>query len=79
MAGITGDQTRYVSLWTQHMTGVNRQFLSFERYEIDENLLGMDNYYTGGGLTDLRNIQADTEMRASVAGTGNFRREPSGG
>ena len=34
------------------------------------------------GITDyyhLRNIQADTEMRSSIAGTGTFRRESSNG
>ena len=33
------------------------------------------------GITDyynLRNVQADTEMRNSIAGTGNARREPAG-
>ena len=33
--------------------------------------LGIIDYY------NLRNIQADTEMRNSIAGTGNARREPS--
>ncbi len=32
--------------------------------------LGINEYY------NLRNVQADTEMRSSIAGTGNSRREP---
>jgi uncharacterized protein YqfA (UPF0365 family) len=35
--------------------------------------LGITDYY------NLRNVQADTEMRASIAGTGNSRRESQNG
>ena len=34
--------------------------------------LGIGEYY------NLRNVQADTEMRNSIAGTSNARREPAG-
>ena len=60
-AGMTGDMNRFATIWMQQMAGVNRQWLSFERYEIDENTQGFDNFYTGGGLTDLRLIQASAK------------------
>lgn len=59
-AGMTGDMNRLATIWMQQMAGVNRQWLSFERYEIDENTQGFDNFYTGGGLVDLRTVQAAT-------------------
>ena len=56
---ITGDPMRYSSLFTQHMMGVSRQWQSYASYgQFDENLLFWDNFYTGGGLVDLRSIQA---------------------
>jgi uncharacterized protein YqfA (UPF0365 family) len=35
--------------------------------------LGISEYY------NLRNVQADTEMRSAIAGTSNSRRETPGG
>ena len=56
---MTGDINRYVAVWDQHMMGVNRQWSSYARYNlVDENLQGWDNWYTGAGLVDLRNVQA---------------------
>lgn len=56
---ITGDPMRYTSLYTQHMMGVARQWQSYASYgQFDENLLFWDNFYTGGGLVDLRSIQS---------------------
>ena len=58
---ITGDITRYVSVWDQQMMGVNRQWSSYARYNlVDENLQGWDNFYTGAGLIDLRALQANS-------------------
>ncbi len=57
-ASVIGDPARYVGTWTQQIMGVNRQWSSYARYGlVDENLLGWGNWYTGGGLLDLRIIQ----------------------
>jgi hypothetical protein len=60
-ASVIGDAARYVSTWTQQMMGINRQWSSYARYgSVDENLLDWSQYYTGGGLIDLRLIQASS-------------------
>lgn len=59
---MTGDINRLPSVWMQQMAGVNRQWLSLNRYEITENTQGFDLFYGSGagGLIDLRNIQAQS-------------------
>lgn len=60
-ASVIGDPARYVGTWTQQLMGINRQWSSYARYGlVDENLLGWGNFYTGGGLIDLRLIQAQS-------------------
>ncbi len=60
-AVLTGDGARYSGVWMQGVMGINRQWSSYARYQlVDENLLFWDNNYTGGGLVDLRNIQAQS-------------------
>lgn len=60
-AVLTGDGARYSAVWMQGVMGINRQWSSYARYQlVDENLLFWDNNYTGGGLVDLRNIQAQS-------------------
>lgn len=70
-AQITGDPMRYSSLYTQHMMGVARQWQSYASYgQFDENLLFWDNFYTGGGLVDLRAIQAGSTAAGDKIFTG---------
>lgn len=67
-ASVIGDPARFVGSWTQQMMGINRQWSSYARYgQVDENLLGWGQWYTGGGLLDLRVIQAQSKA------AGDFR------
>lgn len=45
------------TLWVQQMTGTN-QVYSRDRYDFDENDFGWSGIYGGGGLLDLRKIEA---------------------
>jgi len=45
------------TLWVQQMTGTN-QVYSGDRYDFDENDFGWSGIYGGGGLLDLRKIEA---------------------
>ena len=58
-AMITGDITRYVGVWDQQEMGVARQWQTYAAYgQYNESLFFWDSFYVGGGLTDLRTIQA---------------------
>lgn len=61
-AGLTSDYNRAISIWMQQMAGTGRQWLNIDApYDIVEGTLGgYDTFYTGGGLVDLRTIQAST-------------------
>jgi hypothetical protein len=61
-AGLTADHNRAISVWMQQMAGTGRQWLNIDApYDIVEGTLGgYDTFYTGGGLVDLRTIQAAT-------------------
>jgi starch-binding outer membrane protein, SusD/RagB family len=51
-----GGLSRLSSIWTQQMAGTDRQFISFDNYDITEQDFDdeMDALYTGGGLVDVR-------------------------
>lgn len=57
-ANITGDQNRAVSMFVHHMAGTGRQWAGFDLYSISENDFIWDSYYTGGGLVDIRKLEA---------------------
>lgn len=57
-ANITGDQNRAVSLFVRQMAGTGRQWAGFDLYSISENDFIWDSYYTGGGLVDIRKLEA---------------------
>jgi hypothetical protein len=56
----TGDLARLVSMWMQSMAGTDRQAVPLANYVFDEDAFSADwgAAYTGGGLIDERNIQA---------------------
>lgn len=56
----TGDLARLFSMWMQSMAGTDRQYIPLANYTFDEDAFSGDwsNVYTGGGLIDLRAIQA---------------------
>lgn len=60
-AGLTADHNRAISVWMQQMAGTGRQWLNIDApYDIVEGTLGgYDTFYVGGGLVDLRTIQAN--------------------
>jgi hypothetical protein len=63
---VGGHAARVLAMWTQQMAGTDRQYIGYDQYSITEGLFGeFSGAYTGGGLIDLRNIQA------SAAASGN--------
>lgn len=58
-----GQLSRLSSLWTQQMTGVDRQFESLDNYTLTESDADDDfaRVYTGGGLIDIRQAIAQAE------------------
>lgn len=59
----TGHMSRVASMWMQQMAGTDRQYQSLDRYDITESDFSpqFSGVYTGGGLVDLRRIQASAE------------------
>jgi len=59
-ANLTGDNNRVISVWMRHMAGTGRQWLLYDApYLNSENLFGsFSAFYTGGGLLDVRKVQA---------------------
>lgn len=57
----TGHLSRVLSIWTQQMAGTDRQYLGYGLYSVLEGTFSgeFDSFYTGGGLLDLRRIQAE--------------------
>jgi len=49
-------------MWMQQMAGTDRQYRGYDQYSITEGLFGeYSSAYTGGGLIDMRAIQAEAE------------------
>lgn len=63
-----GDMSRVPSMWTQQMAGTDRQYIAYDEYDLTEDDLSgeFSNVYTGGGLVDLRQIQALAEERGDA-------------
>lgn len=59
---LNGHAARVLSMWMQQMAGTDRQYRGYDQYSITEGLFGeYSSAYTGGGLIDLRAIQASAE------------------
>jgi hypothetical protein len=56
----TGNVARAASMWTQQMAGTDRQYISYDNYEITVSDFNeeWDAIYTSGGLVDQRKAQA---------------------
>ena len=67
-----GQLSRLSSMWTQQMTGVDRQFEALDNYTLTESDADDDfeRVYTQGGLIDIRQAiaQAEAAGRAPYAG-----------
>src|SRR5688572_2848934 len=60
-SSLTGDVNRLISLWMQQMAGTGRQWAGFDQYEVTENDFTMDDFYSQGGLVDIRGVQSKVE------------------
>lgn len=59
---VGGHAARVLAMWMQQMAGTDRQYRGYDQYSITEGLFGeYTSAYTGGGLIDMRAIQADAE------------------
>jgi hypothetical protein len=58
----TGDLARLFSVWTQQMGATDRQYIPLSLYQFDEDAFAADwnLVYTGGGLVDIRSIEAQS-------------------
>jgi hypothetical protein len=60
---LNGHAARVLAMWMQQMAGTDRQYRGYDQYSITEGLFGeYSSAYTGGGLIDMRAIQADAEL-----------------
>jgi hypothetical protein len=55
---LTGDTNRLISMWMQQMAGTGRQWAGYDQYVVTENDFTFGSYYTGGGLVDIRGVEA---------------------
>lgn len=59
---VNGHAARVLAMWMQQMAGTDRQYRGYDQYSITEGLFGeYTAAYTGGGVIDMRAIQADAE------------------
>lgn len=65
---VNGHAARVLAMWTQQMSGTDRQYIGYDQYSITEGLFGeYSAAYTGGGLIDLRSIQDEAEANDNRA------------
>jgi hypothetical protein len=59
---LNGHAARVLAMWMQQFAGTDRQYRGYDQYSITEGLFGeYSAAYTGGGLIDMRAIEADAE------------------
>lgn len=58
---LTGELARTVDIWMQQFSGTDRQYQSLSNYSYDENTFGFGQFYSTGGLIDLRRMQASAD------------------
>lgn len=59
-----GDLGRYISLWTQHHSGIDRQHLALEVYQMTES--DVNNYYNSMYTTTLSDLRAILDKAAET-------------
>jgi len=63
---VNGHAARVLAMWMQQMAGTDRQYRGYDQYSITEGLFGeYSSAYTGGGLIDMRAIQAGAEATSN--------------
>ncbi|HEX6316123.1 MAG TPA: SusD/RagB family nutrient-binding outer membrane lipoprotein [Gemmatimonadaceae bacterium] len=64
---LNGNAARVLAMWMQQMAGTDRQYRGYDQYSITEGLFGeYSSAYTGGGLIDMRAIQAEAEASGNL-------------
>jgi len=59
---LNGHAARVLAMWMQQFAGTDRQYRGYDQYSLTEGLFTeYSSAYTGGGLIDLRTIQADAD------------------
>src|SRR5688572_29040226 len=59
---LNGHGARVLAMWMQQFAGTDRQYRGYDQYSITEGLFTeYSSAYTGGGLIDLRTVQADAD------------------
>jgi starch-binding outer membrane protein, SusD/RagB family len=59
---LDGHAARVLAMWMQQMAGTDRQYIGYDQYSIVEGAFGeYSAAYTGGGLIDMRAVQAEAE------------------
>lgn len=59
---LNGHAARVLAMWMQQFAGTDRQYRGYDQYSITEGLFTeYSSAYTGGGLIDLRTIQATAD------------------
>lgn len=57
---LSGHGSRALAMWTQQMAGTDRQYIGYDKYSLSEGLFAeFSAVYSGGGLVDIRSIQAE--------------------
>jgi len=65
---LNGHAARVLAMWMQQMAGTDRQYRGYDQYSITEGLFTeYSAAYTGGGLIDLRTVQANAEESGNKA------------
>lgn len=57
----TDAEARLFTMWTQQFAGTDRQYVTLSNYILSDDALGFGAVYAGGGLVDIRKIQASAE------------------
>jgi hypothetical protein len=59
---LNGHAARVLAMWMQQMAGTDRQYIGYDQYSVVEGAFGeYSAAYTGGGLVDMRSVQAEAE------------------
>ena len=59
---LNGHAARVLAMWMQQMAGTDRQYIGYDQYSIVEGAFAeYSAAYTGGGLIDMRAVQAEAE------------------
>ncbi len=58
---LTGELARIVSMWMQQMAGTERQYAGQGQYIVDSDAFTFTQFYSQGGLVDIRRIEAKAD------------------